>query len=311
MGYFGKIAGGVLGFMVGGPLGAIAGAGLGHGLIDLRTRTEESVEVVCPHCQEEVFIPGGGNYNCPYCNNDFTFIEVVCPHCQEEVFIPGGGNYNCPYCNNDFTFGEVPETEEQFQYVFFLATFSLLAKLCKVDGKVSKEEIKTVDDFMINELELNNESLDMAKNIFREAKDSNHSYEEYAEQFFTLFQDNTEMLEFMLQLLLKVAFSDGYFHKNEDKMLADIAHIFSFSKSDYEQFKGVFIEDKNKYYTVLGCTESDSIDTIKLKYRQLVKDYHPDKISSKGLPTDFMVFAESKFKEIQTAYEFILHERLP
>jgi DnaJ like chaperone protein len=41
----------------------------------------------------------------------------------------------------------------------------------------------------------------------------------------------------------------------------------------------------------------------------LVKDYHPDVIISKGLPEEFIEFAEKRFREIQESYEKIRQER--
>jgi DnaJ like chaperone protein len=48
---------------------------------------------------------------------------------------------------------------------------------------------------------------------------------------------------------------------------------------------------------------------IKKRYRELVQAYHPDKISSKGLPDEFVQLAHEKFREIQSAYEEIKKER--
>jgi DnaJ like chaperone protein len=65
----------------------------------------------------------------------------------------------------------------------------------------------------------------------------------------------------------------------------------------------------NKYYAVLKCDESASNEEIKKQYRSLVREYHPDKIEAKGLPEEFIKFANDKFKEIQEAYEHIKIER--
>jgi DnaJ like chaperone protein len=44
---------------------------------------------------------------------------------------------------------------------------------------------------------------------------------------------------------------------------------------------------------------------VKKAYRRLAAEYHPDKVVSKGLPEDFLRFAEQKFKEINEAYTAI------
>ncbi len=46
-----------------------------------------------------------------------------------------------------------------------------------------------------------------------------------------------------------------------------------------------------KYYKILKCSPTDSLDTIKKAYRKLASEYHPDKIQSKDLPEAFIIFA--------------------
>ena len=62
-------------------------------------------------------------------------------------------------------------------------------------------------------------------------------------------------------------------------------------------------------YTFLGCSPNDSDEKIKKSYRQLVQQYHPDKIAGKDLPQPFVEFAHRRFRAIQDAYEEILEER--
>ena len=56
--------------------------------------------------------------------------------------------------------------------------------------------------------------------------------------------------------------------------------------------------DKRDYYEVLGVSKSSSDDEIKKAYRKLAKQYHPD------LNPDDST-AESKFKEVNEAYEVL------
>ncbi|WP_291465837.1 DnaJ domain-containing protein [Desulfobacula sp.] len=59
----------------------------------------------------------------------------------------------------------------------------------------------------------------------------------------------------------------------------------------------------------MKCDETSSNEEIKKQYRKLVSEYHPDKIEAKGLPEEFIKFANDKFKEIQEAYDTIKKER--
>jgi DnaJ like chaperone protein len=60
-------------------------------------------------------------------------------------------------------------------------------------------------------------------------------------------------------------------------------------------------------YTVLGIDESASEETIKGAYRELVGQYHPDKVAHLG--EEFKRLAEERFKQIQQAYQNIQHSR--
>ncbi|MBS0013508.1 MAG: TerB family tellurite resistance protein, partial [Desulfobacterales bacterium] len=52
------------------------------------------------------------------------------------------------------------------QLTFFVAAFSMLAKLARVDGQVTDEEMASIRRFMARDLHLNAESRQMAEKIF-------------------------------------------------------------------------------------------------------------------------------------------------
>ena len=58
-------------------------------------------------------------------------------------------------------------------------------------------------------------------------------------------------------------------------------------------------------YDVLGVSSSASDDEIKKAYRELTRKYHPDA----NVDNPLADLAEEKFKEVQEAYDTIMHER--
>lgn len=60
---------------------------------------------------------------------------------------------------------------------------------------------------------------------------------------------------------------------------------------------------------VLGVSPDDSDATIKKTSHSRVKDFHPDRLESKGLPEEMMRLAENRMKEFSLAYERITRAR--
>lgn len=208
----------------------------------------------------------------------------------------------------------LPETgrmtdQGRAQLIFFTAAFSMLAKLARVDGRVSDEEIASIRSFMAEDLSLNAESRQMAEKIFYTALNAPQKFEDFAVQFYRQFQDRPELLELMIDIFLRVSVADGAMKKSEEALIESAVSIFRIPDADYRSMKARYVSETEKYYAVLGCSPSDDNETIKKHYRKLARDYHPDTIASKGLPEEFVKFAHDKFREIQEAYEAIKKER--
>lgn len=200
-------------------------------------------------------------------------------------------------------------TTEQQQLTFFVAAFSMLAKLTQADGQVTREEINSVDDFMQNDLRLDPRSRSAAANIFRTALAAPGTFDDFARQFHGHFHHQPQLQELMIDILLRVAVSDGRMSEAEEALILSAVNIFGFSTERYRQLKSQYGQTVDKDYAVLGCDPQDSDDQIRRCYRQRVHEYHPDKIAAKGLPDEFTRFAHDKFREIQDAWDRIKDAR--
>jgi DnaJ like chaperone protein len=197
---------------------------------------------------------------------------------------------------------------EQAQAAYFISLFSILGKLSKIDGAVTRDELVVVQEF-INSLPMEEREKAFARQVFNEAKDSRYAIEDFATQLYQAIQHQPALPLSFFDLLFKVAAADGKLHPNEETALKRIQTIFRISDKQYEDIKAVYFQELNKYYKILNCTPESSNEEIKSNYKKLVKDFHPDKIISKGLPEEFIDFAESRFREIQESYEKIQKER--
>ena len=200
------------------------------------------------------------------------------------------------------------EPAERTQATYFISLFSILGKLSKIDGVVTKEEIAVVQNF-INNLPIAESEKHFARQVFNEAKDSRYSIEDFAIQLYQAAGTQPTLLLSFLDLLFKIAAADGKLHPAEETALNSVKDIFNISDTQFENLKAVYFRDFDNYYKILNCTPECSNQEIKSNYKKLVKDFHPDKIVSKGLPEEFIDFASNRFREIQESYDKIRQER--
>ena len=81
--------------------------------------------------------------------------------------------------------------------------------------------------------------------------------------------------------------ADNEMSAGEEDLIVSAVRIFNFSDEAYQKLKSQYIQTFDKYYAILQSVKHDTDDHIKKQYRKLAKQYHPDKIISKGLPEEF------------------------
>ncbi len=197
---------------------------------------------------------------------------------------------------------------EQTQAAYFVSMFSILGKLAKIDGVVTRDEIAVVEQFIDN-LAIAEEQKQFARQVFSEAKDSNYSIDDFAIQFGQIGRAQPTVLISFLDVLFRVAAADGKFHHSEESALNRIKDIFRIDDQQFDNIKALYFKDVDRFYKVLNCTLESSDGEIKSSYKKLVKEFHPDRVVSKGLPEEFTEFATKRFREIQEAYEEIMKTR--
>ena len=202
--------------------------------------------------------------------------------------------------------GRSMSSDENRQTLFFLATFSMLGKLSKADGRVSSEEIRVVEQLMDRNLKLSTEARKFAIDIFNQAKNSNDQFRDYAVQFYEEFRDSSEALFQLIDLLLTLANADGVMHPEEEKLIEEAVVIFGLER-EYSQLKAPYSggDEFEKSLMVLGATASESFSEIKKKYRRLAMKHHPDKVQAQGVSPELIAISEARFKEIQHAFDIV------
>ncbi len=139
---------------------------------------------------------------------------------------------------NEYDHGEIRpglSQGEEDQFTFFIAAFSMLAKLAKADGRIAKEEINSIENFMTADLNLDMESRGHATNIFNAAIESADTFQDFAYQFYGRFQTQPRLLELMIDILIRVSIADGVFSESEETLILTAVKIFNFSDEKYRK----------------------------------------------------------------------------
>ena len=214
------------------------------------------------------------------------------------------------------------QASQQYHHVFLGSVFSMLGKLCSVDGEINAKELEAVEKITTEMLKLKRKDKKDALQIFRAANRQANSFQYDAAQYYEVHRNDQTSLENFLSVMFSVALSDGKLNPNEEQMIRSAASVFNIPDAKYDEMRSNFTGQRSAKavneqlftngsdpYSVLGCKPSDPVPVIKQSYRKLVSDYHPDKIVGKNLPEDFTKFANEKFKAIQTAYEAVKSEK--
>ena len=198
-----------------------------------------------------------------------------------------------------------PSNNEKNQVAFFTALFACFGKIAKADGKVTRDEVDMVDQFIKNRFNLPPDQRAFAIQVFNHAKDDNNSFRDYASQLASLLSTNSSSLIMFYELLFELSMADGYLDASEEKLLIEAIGIFKIDPGLFDINKRKYGADISDAYTILGVSQDMSFKEIKIAYQRKRKEFHPDTLLSKGLPEELLEKAKEKFIEIQSAFEEI------
>lgn len=234
--------------------------------------------------------------------------------------------------------------ESNVQEIFFRTTFQLMGHIAKADGRVSEFEIAAARAIM-DHLRLDTSQRRAAMENFTTGKQPNFPLDASLETLRRVGANRTHALHEMLQMQLNVAYADGSLHPKTHARLLEIAtriglsrlqfetlHQFfraqqQWSRQQHQQYEGNRTDnrshDRHSYgprpstsihsleqaYQVLGLTRDAKPDEIKLAYRRLIRQYHPDKLPAETTSAAEIKKATEKTRQITAAYDRIREAR--
>ncbi len=200
---------------------------------------------------------------------------------------------------------------------------ALMAKVAKADGRVSELEAEllslTLSD--ISRVFENSERIrEELKTIYQDEMKGFDNTIILSQKYLKLTQKEYAKRLKVMEYLLNIAFIDNEFSEAEFMITEDIANALEIKRSDFERliasFKQFYANKASNAqmgiknaYEVLGADPSEDMESIKKKYRALVKEYHPDILMGQGKDQSIIDAATTKLQEINEAYEMIKKEK--
>lgn len=198
------------------------------------------------------------------------------------------------------------EAAQSRQMAFVIAAVALGAKMAKVDGVVTRDEVNAFKQVF----QAPPEAMGFIGQVFDQAKREASGFEPYAEQIAAMFRHQPAVLEELLGGLFHIAKADGAVHEAELDYLRRVAGILGFTPAAFERIRASHLPPAEADpHSVLGIAPEAGIDEIKRAYRNLVKENHPDTLIAQGLPKEFIELANQKLAAINAAYDALKKRR--
>lgn len=217
--------------------------------------------------------------------------------------------------------GMNPLQNAQRQSVFLETMFLSMGKLAQADGRVSQDEIAHVE-LLMQKLGMTPEHRARAIALFKRGADPAFTLESTYNKFISVCGHTRHLKQVLLVYLIVMATADGHIHPAEETVLADVAKRLGYDPATFRHLMEMVLNQSHfaagqpktaaaldDAYKALGVTKDNTDKEIKHAYRQLISQYHPDKLIGQGLPEDMIALATEQAKEIQLAYDLIAESR--
>jgi len=196
---------------------------------------------------------------------------------------------------------------------------SLLAKVAKSDGRVGELEARLISQ-VLDDLSKKVSGVsgvrEYLKEVYNSQKENVDNAYETARNYKRAFNLNYDTCVARLTFFLNLAYIDGEFNKSEQDVIRNIAYGFGIDKETLDEIVYKFdsfygsrfganrndMSQKSDAFEVLGLSKNASLEEVKARYKELVRQYHPDILMGRGESKEVIERSTKKLQEINEAY---------
>ena len=201
--------------------------------------------------------------------------------------------------------------------------FQCMGHLCKVDGRVTEDEIRAAR-MVMHRLGLGPAQVRKAINWFDEGKRPAFPLQQTVRHLRRVAARKAELRQLFLRLLLEVVLAKPRMHQKERALVWEICTAFDIGRVELAQLEAMIRAQRgfkhspagdadakrlHGAYVTLGIDPAATNEEVKKAYRRAMNRSHPDKIASSNPGDEAIADAEKRTREVRAAYEMLKSRR--
>lgn len=183
---------------------------------------------------------------------------------------------------------------------FTFAVIALSARVACADGKITREKYVAFREAF----PLVGGLCGKIRKLFAMACENEAPFETYVTQVKFIFPRRMELFHSLVDRLFRIAAADGEISRNEERMLARIAHLLELGAAEYTEIRDRYASAPRPHH-VLGVEKRVSGLRIKKQYHALMRQYHPDRFAGETISPEVRMLLSLKTSEINEAYRML------
>lgn len=201
--------------------------------------------------------------------------------------------------------------------IFFETTFGVMGHVAKSDGRVSEAEIRAARSVM-SRMRLNPAQVQEAIRLFNAGKSPDWPLQRELARLRDALGTRRTLRRAFLEIQMEAALAGGQLGAETRDLLWRIASALDLGRVELAQIEALLRLGGSSRgqpgamapqpsaadaYRVLGVEPTSSDAEVKLAYRRLMNQHHPDKLRSRGMPESMIPVAEARTREIRAAWD--------
>ena len=209
--------------------------------------------------------------------------------------------------------GDLSQRRQIFSRIVFLTS----GHIAQADGRVTEQEVQCAGEVMKG-LGMNRGQRTHAMHQFTVGTQPGYDLESNLRELMRVCGSDSSMISTFIEIQVAMACADGQISPSEREIIHTSCVMLDFPENQVQAFIERYLrhtrqsgpapadeENSNWAYDLLDVQPTASMQEVQRAYGRKMKEFHPDKLASKGLPKEFMDFATERTKQFTKAYQTI------